>query len=142
MTPVLVPDASVILKWLLPPEREPDAEAALYLLDKFVEGDVILAVPTLWYYEVANTVSRLAPGSAGEQLRQLRRLGMAEIAIGDATEARALDCVRRLGVTFYDAVYYATAVELGGELVTADRRFASRIGDHASVVALGNIKVE
>ena len=124
MTPVVVPDASVILKWLLPPESEPNADAALLLLDAFVEGDVMLAVPTLWYYEVANTVSRLTPASAGEQLGLLRLLGMAEIAIGGATEARALDCVRRFGVTFYDAVYYAAAVELGGRLVTADRRFA------------------
>jgi predicted nucleic acid-binding protein len=139
---LVVPDASVILKWVLPPEREPCAGAALALLDDFVEGDLMLAVPTLWYYEVANTIARLAPIAAGKQLRQLRRLGMAEIAVDDAVEERALGCVRRFGVTFYDAAYYATAVELGGELVTADRRFSARLGDDDSIVNLHEIQVD
>jgi predicted nucleic acid-binding protein len=140
MTRVLVPDASVILKWLLPPEREPDARVALSLLDRFVEGDLMLAVPPLWYYEVANTVARLAPEAAAELLRELRRLGMAEIAVGDSIEGRALDCVRQFDVTFYDAVYYATAVEISGELVTADRRFSSRLGSDSRVVGLGRFR--
>lgn len=139
---LLVPDASVILKWVLPPEREPGAQTALEILDQFVAGKILLAVPTLWYYEVANTIARLAPDEAGERLRQLRRLGMAEVGVTDAIERRALSCVKRLGVTYYDAVYHAAAVELGGVLVTADRRFAARLGDDAAVVDLLQIRVE
>jgi len=139
---VLVPDASVILKWVLPPEREPGAREAMALLDQFVAGEVMLAVPALWYYEVANTIARLAPDKAGECLRELRRLGMAEIGAEDAIERRALACVKRFGVTYYDAVYYATAAELGGVLVTADRRFAARLGDDATVIDLMQFRIE
>ena len=139
---LLVPDASVILKWVLPPEHEPNAREAALILDQFVAGENVLAVPTLWYYEVANTIARLAPGEAGERLRQLRRLGMAEVGPTDAIERRALDCVKRFGVTYYDAAYHATAVELHGVLVTADRRFAARLGDDPAIVDLRQISVE
>jgi predicted nucleic acid-binding protein len=139
---MLVPDASVILKWVLPPEREPGSRAAMVLLDQFVAGEVMLAVPTLWYYEVANTIARLAPDVAGESLRQLRRLGMAEIGAEDAIERRALACVKQFGVTYYDAVYYATAVELGGVLVTADLRFIARLGGDDAIIDLQQIRLE
>ncbi len=139
---LLVPEASVILKWVLPPEREPGAGAAMAILDQFVAGEVMLVVPTLWYYEVGDTIARLTPDEAGERLRQLRRLGMAEVGATDAIERRALACVKRFGVTYCDAVYHATAVELGGMLVTADRRFAARLGNDAAVMDLLQIRME
>lgn len=142
MTELLVPDASVILKWVLPPENEPGAGNALAILDRFVAGEVLLAVPALWYFEVANTVSRLAPDEAGSCLRELRRLDLAEIGVDDVVEDLALECVRETGVTFYDAIYHAVAVALGGALVTADQRFISRLGDDAYTVDIRDIRVE
>jgi len=139
---LLIPDASVILKWVLPPENEPGAREALAILDEFVAGNTALAVPALWYFEVANTVSRLAPDEASDCLRMLRRLGMAEISVDDSIENLALDCVRESGVTFYDAAYLATAAALGGVLVTADRRFMTRLGKSVSAIDLRDISVE
>ena len=36
-TPIVVPDASVLLKWILPSDNEPDADQAVRLRDAIVE---------------------------------------------------------------------------------------------------------
>ena len=40
VTLVVVPDASVILKWVLPPATEPDVRRALALRDAIAAGNV------------------------------------------------------------------------------------------------------
>ncbi len=67
--PVFVPDASVILKWTLPPENEPFADQALALRESLISGMATPAVPSLWYFEVGNTLARKYPETAAEQLR-------------------------------------------------------------------------
>lgn len=62
--PVVVPDASVILKWVLPSTDESEIESAIALRDAIVAGDVRAIVPTLWIYEVGNTLSRRFPERA------------------------------------------------------------------------------
>ena len=57
---LVVPDASVILKWVLPSDGEPDADKALVLRNAILEEDVRALVPTLWIYEVGNTVATVA----------------------------------------------------------------------------------
>ena len=47
---VVVPDASVILKWVLPSADEPDTERALALRDAIAVGDVRALAPELWVY--------------------------------------------------------------------------------------------
>ncbi|MCD4750039.1 MAG: type II toxin-antitoxin system VapC family toxin, partial [Thermoanaerobaculales bacterium] len=88
----------MMLKWVLPPENEPNAQEALAVLDQFVAGDIVLAVPSLWYFEVGNTVARLVPQEAGEYLKQLRRLGITEAEIDPSVEDTALGYVQRFGV--------------------------------------------
>ena len=142
MKRLLVPDASVILKWVLPPETEPNVREALAILDEFVAGDIVLAVPALWYFEVGNTVARLVPQEAGKYMEQLRRLRITEVAIDTSVERLALGYVQRFCVTFYDAVYHAVASELGGILVTADRRYVRRVGPDPGAIELGLWKAE
>ena len=70
---ICVPDASVILKWVLPSRNEPFAGAAQALRDAFVAGDLELVVPTLWLFEVGNTLTRKYPQQADELLGTLYR---------------------------------------------------------------------
>jgi hypothetical protein len=51
---LVVPDASVLLKWVLPEEGEPWVGEALRLRDDFETGRADLLVPSLWYYEAGN----------------------------------------------------------------------------------------
>ena len=48
---IVTPDASVLLKWVLPGDDEQDGGAALSLRDEAVAGAVELVVPQLWLYE-------------------------------------------------------------------------------------------
>ena len=44
---LVVPDASVLLKWVLPEEREPHAAQAIAIRDVFIAGRIRLLVPPL-----------------------------------------------------------------------------------------------
>ena len=57
-TALVVPDASVILKWVLPPADEAVGRA-LALRDAIGNDDVQALVPELWLYEIGNAVARM-----------------------------------------------------------------------------------
>ena len=68
---IVTPDASVLLKWVLPGDDERDTEAALALRDEAVAGAIELVVPQLWVYEVGNTLARRFADQADELLASL-----------------------------------------------------------------------
>jgi predicted nucleic acid-binding protein len=124
---LLVPDASVLLKWVLPARAEADAEQAVHLQRSWLAGACEIVVPTLWIYEVGEVLSRHVPTANAEAL-----LGaMLELRLPQADPARYLGDIirltRRYRVTFYDAAYHALALVRGGTLVTADRRYAAAV---------------
>ena len=136
MTRLLVPDASVVLKWVLPPGDEPHAEEARRLLADFVTGDVDLVVPSLWYFEVGNAVARRLPAHAARILEALRGLSLPQAEPNSEWEATALDLVATYGVTFYDAVYHALAIQQAGTLVSGDGKYRKRVKGAGSLAAL------
>jgi len=60
-TPLGLPDASVLLKWVLPSDDEPDADNVLLLRAAILDEAVHALLPPLWLYEVSNTVARRFP---------------------------------------------------------------------------------
>ena len=123
---VVVPDASVILKWVLPSASEPDAAAALRVRDAVVAGKVRLEVPSLWLYEVGNILTRNFPAQALAILESLIRFG---ISVGDTDEPwrkQAVALMQEYRVTFYDAAYHALALIGRGTFVTADGKYVAR----------------
>ena len=46
--PLVIPDASVILKWVLPSADEADADRALALRDAIASGVIHALAPDLW----------------------------------------------------------------------------------------------
>jgi predicted nucleic acid-binding protein len=133
---VVVPDASVILKWTLPSDAEPDADRAL-LLRNAIRDDVVQAVvPSLWLFEVGNTVARRFPQHASAWLSALAKFGLEEQAISPQWLRQALALTERHPVSFYDAAYHATAIVRGGVFVTADERYVAHASYHGAVVAL------
>jgi predicted nucleic acid-binding protein len=51
---MIVPDASVVLKWFLP---EADRDKALALVAGHISGQDLMAVPELLFYEVSNILT-------------------------------------------------------------------------------------
>lgn len=133
---LVVPDASVILKWALPSEGEPHADKALILRNAIRDNLVQAIVPSLWIYEVGHTIARRFPEEAGAWLAALLKFGLEEIAPSPRWLAQALELTGRYAVSFYDAAYHATALAHGGIFVTADDRYVSRTASHGGLIAL------
>ena len=133
---LVVPDASVILKWVLPTGDEPDLEQALALRDAIADGRVRAVVPSLWIYEVGNTLARRQPERAGRSLDVLSRFDLESAPQSPQWLESALYLTQRYGVTFYDASYHAHAIILRGAFVTADERYVGRAGQAGFVMRL------
>ena len=125
MIPVVVPDASVLLKWALDTTDEEDRQRALQLRDDWLAGQCRLVVPSLWVYEVGNILGRREPRLAPRLLAVLVDYRFEEMD-APALSKRALELVIRLRVTFYDAAYHAAALLLDGTFVTADEAYVRR----------------
>jgi predicted nucleic acid-binding protein len=123
----IVPDASVILKWVLEAETEPGHAAAMRLLERWQSGDLHLVAPPLWLYEVGNVLCRKRPADAFEALAALHDLGLTEVPLTRELIGRTVDLVKSHGLTFYDASYLAVAEEAQAVLVTADGKFFRRL---------------
>ena len=116
----VVLDSSVLLKWLRVEEEE-DRNQALYLEERFRDGQISVAVPPLLFLEALNIAGRRwrVPG-----------VGLARIA--ERLEAMAFivrqPSMRRIaywtgqGLTAYDGCYVALAEERRTVVVTTDRQ--------------------
>jgi predicted nucleic acid-binding protein len=132
---VLVPDASVLLKWILRSDDEPDRDRALELKTAWLEDACELIVPSLWVFEVGNILGMKHPATAASLLQAMIDLGISE----EPPHGYAADIVgvmREHKVTFYDAAYHALAIRHRGTMLTADRAYvkkAARAG-HVSLL--------
>lgn len=127
-----IPDASVLLKWVLPPEDEQWVAQALALRRAMLEDEVRLLVPTLWLFEAGNTLARKFPSIAPSRLSVLIRSGFSESSMTPEIRNRACELCADHGVSFYDACYHALAIARGGTFLTADEkhlRLASSAGN-------------
>ncbi len=140
---LVVPDASVILKWVLPRAEEPNWGQARVILEAFVSGEIELAVPSLWFFEVGNTLARrLGRRPGGQLLEGLLDLEIPVVPPETGWWSGAVSLVEDHGVTFYDAAYLAVARKVEGTLVTADAVFLRRIGSPADAVPLEGFSLE
>ena len=133
---IVTPDASVLLKWVLPGDDEQDTDAALALRDEAAAGTLGLVVPQLWIYEVGNTLARRFPDDADELLASLTDFGLTEAKLDARWRARAVSLSVRYGVAFHDAAYHAVALGLRGVFVTADERYVRRASGAGGVSSL------
>jgi predicted nucleic acid-binding protein len=122
---LIVPDASVLLKWVLRSEEEEGRDRALQLKAHWLAGACQVVVPTLWVYEVGSVLGLKQPATADALLRAMIDLEMPEV--GPITySALIFELMRGYRVTGYDAAYHALAISRGGTMLTADRRYVSK----------------
>ena len=133
---IVTPDASVLLKWVLPGDDEQDTDAALSLRDEAVAGTIELVVPQLWTYEVGNTLARRFPDHADELLSLLADFGLTEARLDATWRTRAVSLATTYEIAFYDAAYHAVALVHGGVFVTADERYVRRASKAGCISSL------
>ena len=140
MKRILIPDASVILKWVLK-TQEDHVEKALALLPPWIAGEIDILLPSLWLYEVGNIVGRKQAEKSGEIMQLLLDYRFPEARMDTSHLSATLDLMRRYGVTFYDASYHAVALQSDGVFVTADEAYVRRAGDAGQVVCLRDLEI-
>lgn len=139
-SPIVI-DASVILKWVLPPDREPHHAQAQAIAEAMAENRLSVAVPVLWYFEVGNILIRKYPDQAAEDLADLRKhLLMFEQAMTADWQSRILDLTARYHVTFYDAAYHALAIVNDGIFVTADENYLQAVAGEPNAIHLKDFR--
>ena len=121
---IVVPDASVILKWVLERGEGQEVSKALELQNAFIAEDLALQVPTLWQYEVGNVLGLKQPALAGELMKALLEYELPEVPLTPDYCQAVLQLMYEIkGITFYDSCYHALALENMGVYITADREY-------------------
>ena len=124
---IVVPDASVILKWVLQPEAEPDTGSALRVLEAFLGEAIEIRVPSLWRYEVGNILAVKRPRTAREAMEALLGYRFEEERLHSAYCLETLRfAAEAKGISFYDAAYHVLAIRTDGLFLTADRQYVAR----------------
>lgn len=134
----VVPDASVILKWVLPETGEQYYAQAEALRQSYLDNEVTLIVPSLWRFEIGNTLARRYPDHVLEDITDLQNMGMREPLPSQQWLEAACSLAQEYSVSFYDTAYHALAVVESGLFVTADERYLRAVGSHANVCHLAD----
>ena len=134
---VLVPDASVLLKWVLRSDEEPDRDRALILKTAWLDDACELVVPSLWVFEVGNVLGLKRPSTAASLLQAMLDLGIREEA-PHGYAAAIVSLMREHKVTFYDAAYHALAIRHRGTMITADRAYVKKAARAGHVTLLND----
>jgi predicted nucleic acid-binding protein len=134
--PVVVPDASVVLKWVDRIPGEKDRERADALLDAWLDGRLEIVLPSLWAYEVGNVLGRYDPSRAGEFMEELLAYRFEEAHPTPDLCRAAFGLMNDHRVTFYDAFYHAVAVHHGGTFITADDAYYRKAHEKGKIALL------
>ena len=126
-------DSSVVLKWLRE-DHEPLRQEALQIDTLYQDGKLRIVVPSLFFSEVLNVVSRKWRWPDSD----VRGLGPALSRFNfevrePSIPAVATWCIK--GLSGYDATYAALAAETNYPFVTADSRLAAIAAPHAVPLA-------
>jgi predicted nucleic acid-binding protein len=123
----VIVDASVALKWFV---LEDDTEAAL-----LVRANHDVAAPDLLLIECRNVLlskfrrQQLQRAEAEEKERALHEIGSSMIILPSPSFLRqAFTIALELAEPIYDCIYLAAALATDRMLITADTRFAAKVG--------------
>ena len=125
---MIVLDSSVALKWIF--ADEDGADHAARVRDDHISGKNEIAVPSLFFYEIANVLATKVKLSPEEALEALELISAFEFSVheldsSDYLEAMTLAMKHKLSV--YDASYHVLASRLGCIFLTADRKFGEKM---------------
>jgi predicted nucleic acid-binding protein len=134
-----VVDASIILKWVLEKENEPDHDKAAGLLHTWVSGVVGIAAPGLWTYEVANILGRALPDEADQKMKLLLDLKIEAVDCSEQMIRQCFTWMKEHQVTFYDAVYLAAAYAIDAVLLTSDEKFCEKMKNDSRICPLKDL---
>ena len=132
---VFVPDASVILKWVLGETENQDK--AIELLEGWLNQEHEFILPPLWLYEVGNVLGLKRAKDAEKILGLLLEYEFRDCQITRELVNSTFSLMREFkGVTFYDAIYHAMALLENGVMVTADKAYFEKVKGKGKIMLI------
>jgi predicted nucleic acid-binding protein len=141
--PLLILDTSVVLKWFLE-TGEPDIAAARRIRQAFLSGRCTLGAPDILLMEVANALTTgrgASPKDVSETISVIIELGIHLIDLQVVSLIKAVELASTYRAAVYDTYFLASAIEMGGLLVTADEAFLRKIRTHVNLTSLRDLRL-
>ncbi len=140
-------DASVAVKWMIPPAGETLTTESARLLKRYADGEIDFIVPDVFWAEVGNVLwkgvrqRRWAQGvaeSAAAEMSQQKFFTVSSLSL--LSEALKIAFAHERSV--YDCLYVALAIQSNTDMITADERLANALAARLPVKWLGAFGVE
>ena len=125
---MIVLDSSVALKWIF--ADEDGAAHVMAVRDDHVSGKNEIAVPSLFFYEIANVLATKVKLSPEEALEAFALISSFEFNVHELDSSEYLDAMAltmKSKISVYDASYHVLAGSLGCRFLTADRKFWEKV---------------
>lgn len=125
---MIVLDSSVALKWIF--ADEVGAEHAERVRNDHVSAKNEIAVPSLFFYEIANVLATKVKLSPEEALEAFELISAFEFNLNELDSTEYLDAMTlamNYKISVYDASYHVLADRLGCRFLTADRKFWEKV---------------
>lgn len=135
-------DASVALKWAIPPEDEPLSLESLNLLRQYTKGEIDFLVPDIFWAEIGNVLwkgfrqRRWSRPTAERIVSEMQSRNFSTVP-SMSLMSEALKIAFAYDRAVYDCLYVALAIRSKSEMVTADERLANALAAYLPVKWLG-----
>lgn len=126
---MVIVDTSVSYKWFA--TEEIYADQALNILQRHLNGEERICIPDFMLLELANawsTKSKLTLRKVKINLKDFEKVDVEIEPVSLDLIQKAIHFSRKYRVTVYDAIYAVLAKEKKCSLITADDRFAEKVG--------------
>ena len=134
-------DTSVVTKWFFPEE---EFQKALFIRNQHQREEISLYAPTLLLFELGNVfVSKGLKNRTAfnENVRTLYNLNLNFIHPEEQTLELAFGHSQKYNLSFYDALYVATAQNLKCDFITADKKLYQKTKKLKFVKLLSNFPI-
>jgi predicted nucleic acid-binding protein len=135
-------DASVALKWAIPPANETLSAESLQLLQEYVNGKIDLLVPDIFWAEVGNVLwkgvrlRRWSQAAAERVVSEMHARNFSTVP-SRTLMTEALRIAFAYDRAVYDCLYVALAIRSKSQMITADERLANALAAYLPVKWLG-----
>ena len=123
----VVVDASVVVKWFV---EEENSDRALWLRDRYIDGEIRILAPELMIFEVLNALyyKKLFSESEMKEISEsLEAYSFTLYPLKGEYAEKTLEVAFKNGVTVYDASYIALAMIKGTCMYTADEKLIRKL---------------
>lgn len=135
---MIVLDSSVALKWIF--ADEDGAALTLRVREEHISGKNEIAVPSLFFYEIANVLATKVRLSTEEALAAFELISAFEFDVHELNSSEYLEAMTlamKHQISGYDASYHVLASRLGCSFLTADRKFWEKVKEMGVAELLG-----